>query len=844
MLVTLLAVICLGNAQPWFPQKGEAFNDDVLPRVDITINADSLDWLYENIYEDHEFKVRFVYTTNTDSDTINDVGFRLRGNTSRQSDKKSFKVSFNTFKSGRKYNGLEKMNLNGEHNDPSIIRSYLAWNIFEQNLVPGSRSNHVELYINNQYYGLYINVEHIDEEFVESRFGNKLGNLYKCIYPADLSYLGNNKYDYKDNGYSLKTNTDKDDFSDLINLAEELENSTPENMHNNIEPIFNINGFIRYLVVEVFTGHWDAFTFGKNNFYLYNNHYTGKFEFLPYDLDNTFGIDWFIDDLANRNIYAYWPDWEERALTSKVMANQVYRDRFSFLLNKMIEEYINEDILFPKIDSTFNKINDAASRDTYRTLDYGWDYNDFVKSYTEALGDHVRYGLKEYITKRLASIKDQIEINPIAPIIENVYHNFPQLTQSIKIKTDVTDDDASPVVKLNYNMGNTWQSVSMVSSNDLCFTAILDGINQPAQVKYYIEATDASGNVTREPYSGEYVIRIGQGNSSLVINEFMAGNQGAVLDNFGESDDWIEIYNNGTEAVNLKGKYLSDDLTDRTKWNLPNVVMQPGEYYIVWADNDTEQGENHANFKLSASGESIGLFDSFENSYAVIDTLSYGEQIPDVSMGVKGETIDIQNLITPLAANEGADYSYLTIAYNMNKQIADGKFERSMDYIDILASFNNYEGSFNIYDGNGDGIHEATIMGLQAGENIEFRARMNSEHVEYGSMDAGSNRLLTLEIGENRASYWFDDVISDNENVSINQTLNVYPNPVNGAIFNISSVHEIVNITMFTATGKMVLNNNGELSKNIVIENSFNKGVYFIKVNTEAGQFIEKLVVN
>ena len=76
------------------------------------------------------------------------------------------------------------MNLNGEHNDPSIIRSHLTWNLFRGHAGAWApRSNHVEFYINGRYYGLYINTEHVDEEFVESRFGNNLGNLYKCTYP-------------------------------------------------------------------------------------------------------------------------------------------------------------------------------------------------------------------------------------------------------------------------------------------------------------------------------------------------------------------------------------------------------------------------------------------------------------------------------------------------------------------------------------------------------------------------------------------------------------------------------------------------------------------------------------
>ncbi len=182
------------KAQPNFPGDDVIYRDDLVPRIDITINPDTLVWLYqeENLESDIEWHATFVFSDGSISDTIDDIGFRLRGNTSRYSAKKSFKVSFNTYESGRTYHGVEKMNLNGEHNDPTISRSKLCWDLCRQLRIPAPRSNHVRVYINGNYYGLYMNVEHIDENFVASRFGNQDGNLYKCLYPADLNYLGEN----------------------------------------------------------------------------------------------------------------------------------------------------------------------------------------------------------------------------------------------------------------------------------------------------------------------------------------------------------------------------------------------------------------------------------------------------------------------------------------------------------------------------------------------------------------------------------------------------------------------------------------------------------------------------
>lgn len=118
---------------------------------------------------------------------------------------------------------------------------------------------------------------------------------------------------------------------------------------------------------------------------------------------------------------------------------------------------------------------------------------------------------------------------------------------------------------------------------------------------------------------------------SVVINEFMASNDATVADQDGEYNDWIELYNNGTSSIDLEGYFLSDDATDLTQWTFPaGTVIEPGSYLMVWADNDEDQTGLHANFKLSASAESIFLLNASEE---IIDEVSYVDQTTDISYG-------------------------------------------------------------------------------------------------------------------------------------------------------------------------------------------------------------------
>ena len=119
---------------------------------------------------------------------------------------------------------------------------------------------------------------------------------------------------------------------------------------------------------------------------------------------------------------------------------------------------------------------------------------------------------------------------------------------------------------------------------------------------------------------------------SLVINEFMASNSNSVRDPQGQYDDWIELYNYGTDDVDIEGMYLTDDLTVPTKWQIPAATNIPvGGYLLIWADNDIADAGLHANFKLNAGGEEIGLFDT--DGSTLIDSVIFREQVSNITFG-------------------------------------------------------------------------------------------------------------------------------------------------------------------------------------------------------------------
>jgi len=118
---------------------------------------------------------------------------------------------------------------------------------------------------------------------------------------------------------------------------------------------------------------------------------------------------------------------------------------------------------------------------------------------------------------------------------------------------------------------------------------------------------------------------------NIVINEFMAKNISTIADENGEYDDWIELFNKGENSACIADLYLTDDLQYPKKWKLPNINIQPGDYLIVWADNQPEQGELHSNFMLDDDGEQLALFGPDGKTF--FDNYTYGDQSPDISEG-------------------------------------------------------------------------------------------------------------------------------------------------------------------------------------------------------------------
>mgnify|MGYP003339717140 FL=1 len=197
--------------------------------------------------------------------------------------------------------------------------------------------------------------------------------------------------------------------------------------------------------------------------------------------------------------------------------------------------------------------------------------------------------------------------------------------------------------------------------------------------EYYIYADNSNAGLF-SPQRAEHEFHVLDLNipapnaGEVQINEVMSDNNSTHDDPYGESNDWIELHNNSVNAVDISGLFLSDDVANPQKWVLPsNTVLLPNDYLIVWTDNDTLQTTGlHANFKMSASGDYLSLF----NASTLLDQVTVPSLLTDQSYARCPETGVVFDYASPTfdAMNNcsaGLQESALTISVFPNPTQAE-----------------------------------------------------------------------------------------------------------------------------------------------------------------------------
>jgi len=283
-------------------------------------------------------------------------------------------------------------------------------------------------------------------------------------------------------------------------------------------------------------------------------------------------------------------------------------------------------VLFNAISAQNLFINEFMASNDYIDVDGTGNYPDWIEIYnagTEAVdigGMYVTDDLAELTMWQIPTTASDSTTIPAGGFLVLIADKNP---------------DAG-ILHVKLKLGGSGEQIGLTLSDTV---TIIDSLSYGEQTTDISEGRTSDGGDT---WGNFMVSTPGYSNTTgtvvplLIINEFMASNDNIDVDGTGTFPDWIEIYNPGTETVDIGGMYITDDLTELTMWQIPTTVpdsttIPAGGFLVLIADKNPDAGILHVKLKLGGGGEQIGL--TLSDTTTIVDSLTFGEQTTDISQG-------------------------------------------------------------------------------------------------------------------------------------------------------------------------------------------------------------------
>lgn len=577
------------------------------------------------------------------------VGVKYKGNSTYNANnaKNPFHIELDTYKD-HIYEAYTDIKLSNAYNDPSFVREVLSYQILRQ-YMDAPLSNYANVYVNGVLIGLYSSSEAVSRKFLSSRFASKNNTFVKCNPPAgagpgtsdypNLTYISQDSADYYD-AYEMKSDLG---WQELINLCDTLSNEIGA-----IEQILDVDRALWMLAFNNVFVNLDSYSGAfSQNYYLYKDNY-GKFLPVVWDLNESFGrfsmtgtIN--LSNTAQKQQMTHLLHMNDAGfpLIKQLLNVPMYKRMYLAHMKTMLQENFSNNTYYATAQTLQSVADSSVQVDVNKFYTYSNFTTNLTTDVTSGAGPQTSSapGITNLMNARSSYLLAQSDFTATEPDISNVTisSQAPLLGESITITATLLNEtnvyfgfrkieNAHFTRVLMYDDG----AHNDGAANDGVYGINLT-INSPS-IQYYIYAENS--NIGRfSPQRAEHEFYSITAVSELVINEFMADNENTIYDQNASFEDWIEIFNNTNDSIYLGDYFLTDDVTDPTQWRLPSEYIAGGGFKLIWASGDTTIGDNHANFKLSKSGEEIGLFHDNGISLDTTDYISFSVQSTDVSYG-------------------------------------------------------------------------------------------------------------------------------------------------------------------------------------------------------------------
>lgn len=485
ILYTILAIIftLIANAQ----DGSNLFNDAIVHTIEI--NKPSNPYLFDTVVVWHQNTMagypQKYDTVNIifDGVALSNVGFRCKGRESFMQEyyKKPFKVKLSKHISDQKLDGIKEFNLHPAMGDPSQLRDKISYDLFRNEGINTVRVSFAKVYINGTYWGLYSIVETYNKPFLKTNFGNKGGNLYKANNNIGT---GSPKFDWPISGQAstaedtlalmhgmeLKTNESEADHSKFIKLLDII-NHTPEtNFADSIVKYFNVPYFLKIIAIDFTLINTDGYLVGGDNFYIYYNTDTGKFDWIPWDYNWSMNYnDPSFNGLSSNPLFS------NNVLVEKILNVPEFKTEFYQNICNFLDAQFNSSIMYARVDNLKTLIKAAVYSDTNKSFtntDFDnntaftsvpfWIFNNPVPAIKQFVDDRNAYLHNEFLISGFdctpsSAIDEMTNDNKDISIFPNPANNYFTITQNRNIENSkfIIFDQLGRIFKADYLSSDT-----------------------------------------------------------------------------------------------------------------------------------------------------------------------------------------------------------------------------------------------------------------------------------------------------------------------------------------------------------------------------------------------------
>ncbi|MCD6201128.1 MAG: CotH kinase family protein [Bacteroidales bacterium] len=482
------------------------------------------------------------------------------------------------------------------------------------------------LYINGEFWGVMNIREKINEDYIKTNHNVNQDNVdyiesYRTVKAGDnvhltktMSYLANH---------------------DL---------SIPE-YYNQFKKMVDVKECLNYFMTGIYSGHGDWIYNNNNNLRTWRPRTPdGRWRWLLYDTDGSFSSVSArgIGDAMSRSTFL-------RKLLANPEAQHYFINTFSGLLNSsfapprvlhMIDSLkkLYEHDMPRHIDKWRNTAPDGSpawwkSQDNPRYIQQDDGYGGpCLASYSqwESYFSNMRYVARNRPAALLHELRDLFVLGEIRHITLQSSGKNDGIIEVNGILHRYTDTAAS------YFEGQTLDIRAVPKYGHIFRGWYRFRTNMPDQDSLISRNPSLSLIVATDTML-KALFDTTETENHLHINEVMAKNYSYYSSGPGYSTDWIELYNDADQYISTGNLYLTNDLHNPRLCRIsdtdpPSAGIPPDGYEIFWADKNPEKGYPHLNFKLDGKGGMVGLFMEVAREMILLDSLSYGGQLTDISL--------------------------------------------------------------------------------------------------------------------------------------------------------------------------------------------------------------------